>query len=153
MTALLLPHSELVLKAWLGGITGLPNAAAELPQDTSSWASTGFVTYVGLGGVPFLDLPVRRPMFQIDTWAVPTNPTSTKPPWGMANQLAELIVAATYAPASSWGIRGVDLGSSYRKARVMGATVISEPRRFFADSGAAARYTMTLQLTWSEVPA
>jgi hypothetical protein len=137
------PHAELVCKAWLEGIPGLPAVAAQLPRDPATWPN-GFVTYLGLGGVPVLDTPISRPVFQIDTWAASAN--SSKLPWGKANQLAQLILKATYPH----GIRAVDLGPMFHRARVMGATVLSEPRRLFADAGVAARYTMSLQLTWAE---
>lgn len=137
-----------MLKAWLGSIPGLPNAAADLPSDQASWAADGFVTFLAIGGRPHTDQAIRRPVFQVDTWAV--SPTSGKPPWGKANQLAELIVAATYAPsAPAWGIRGVDPGSSYQQARVMAAEVVSEPRRMRFDEGTYARFSLDLQLTWA----
>ncbi|MEU9819212.1 hypothetical protein ACIGG9_16025 [Pseudonocardia alni] len=143
-----LPHAELVCKAWLQAIPGLPGVAADLPADQASWAADGFVTYLGLGGRPDLDLPRRKPVFQIDCWAV--SPTSGKPPWGKANQLAELIVAATFAPTGPlWGIRGVDLGANYHRARVMAAQVVSEPRRMRFDEGAFARFSLDVQLTWA----
>lgn len=141
-----IPHGELVMKGWLLQVVGVPAAAAELPGDTSSWAERGFVTFLGLGGSP-LPNGIRRPGFQLDFWAI--SPSSGKPPWGKANQLAEIVRAATDLPGDpAWGIRGVDCGTNYQRARVMAVTARTEPRRILADAGAAARYSMDVDLTY-----
>lgn len=145
--ALFLPHAELVIRGWLLAIPGVPAAAAELPTDQTTWADRGFITYLGLGGRPIVQSTIRRPTFQLDFWAV--NPNSAKQPWGKANQLAEIVRDATEQPGGTqWGIRGVDLGPSYRAARVLSAQAVTEPRRLFDDAGGVARYSMDVTLTY-----
>jgi hypothetical protein len=151
-------HSELVFRGWVLGVPGIPagKVALELPRDTSGWADTGFVTVTaGVGGsAPGLDTPIRGPVFQIDCWAV--SPSSSKAPWGRANQLAELIVADCYAsnanPDLRAGRRRVVLGGDFRDAVVHTAAVVGEPRRMREDDASFARYSMDLQLWWTEIP-
>lgn len=149
------PPAELVMKAWLLGISGVDaaGAAADLPRDQESWAANGFVTYAVIGGALGRDVPMRAPVFQVDCWAV--SPSSGKPPWGKANQLAEHIAADCYArPGNApQGRRRVALGANYLEALVHAAQVRTEPRRLRSDDGSYARYQMDVQLWFTEVPA
>lgn len=142
------PTTELVAVAWLKGITALGGAVAtELPADTSSWASTGFVQVQGVGGTPALDLPVARPVVSVDFWWVA--PSSSKPPWNKANQLAEHLRAHL---SSAWAARVVTLPAGYASARVTGAWLLTEPRRIRDDAADYAHFQADLQLNWVEVP-
>lgn len=153
MTALKLPHDELVAVAWLKGVDGVPGSGVgtTLPGDGTTWAASGFVQVSGpVGGNPGMDVPLHRPVMQVDTWAC--NLGSAKPPWGKANQLAELIVAGCYgrgddpAPAG----RTVTLPSGYQNARVLSAYATTVPRRNqLVDDARMARYTFDLQLHWT----
>lgn len=148
------PNSELVAVAWLGGITGLTSAMVSmtLPSDTSTWSATGFVTVgsgdIGssgiIGGTPDPYTRLRNPVASVHTWAV--KPGSAKPPWRMAANLAELIVAGCYDEDNMR--RVLVLPTGYGCARVMEATVLREPSRVPGDQGGYARFYLDLQLHW-----
>jgi hypothetical protein len=153
------PNSDLVVGRWLGGITGLSESmvASILPQDFDSWAVAGFVTYQVIGGSPDLYLPVRKPVISVDTWAV--NPSSSRPPWGKANYLAELIrTHVELGPRVSSFARLLtftDKGD-YRGANVRDAILRSEPRRAIlqglvpaGDVASFAHYVMELEIHWT----
>lgn len=153
MAVVLRANTELVTEAWLSTVDGMPAGAVAttLPADNSTWAASGFVT-VGptVGGQPDVDVPMRRPVVQVDCWAV--NPESRRPPWGRANWLAELIVAACYDTASMQ--RTLTLRPpGFPSARVLAAYPVTEPRRVPSDPAAYARYHLDLQVDWIELPA
>jgi len=152
------PTSDLVAVAWLGGIAGLtPDmVSTNLPQDNSTWAATGFCTVSTIGGTPDLYLPVRKPVYQVDCWAV--NPSSGRPPWGKANHLAELIRSHVEAgPRVSNFARLLSFTpvGAYFGANVVEAILRTEPRRVTVpavmptgDEASYARYLFDLELVW-----
>lgn len=140
-------NTDLVAVAWLGtaqGLTGI--VGATLPKDTSGWASTGFVTVRTSGGSPDPYVPLRRPVVTVDCWGV--SPGSVKPPWALANGLAELVAAA--CRASDVG-RLLTLPGGYPTARVLDAYLVSEPRRAYGDQGGYARFVVDVALNWVEL--
>ncbi|WP_213451592.1 hypothetical protein [Rhizomonospora bruguierae] len=149
------PTSDLVAVAWCRGVAGIPPGAVAttLPKPGADgvirWADTGFIQ-VGpvVGGSMGLEMATRAPVLQISCWA--TNQGSSKPPWGKASQLAQLIVDGTYA-GQQYGKRDVSahLPDSYAGARVMTA-LATEPRRFPGDPGSYARYLLELTLNWTD---
>lgn len=143
MPVTLRANTDLVVVAWLLTCPGITSgmAATQLPADDTSWASTGFVTATTNGGSPNDYYAARVPVVQVDTWGV--SPGSNKPPWGLANNLAETVLAATYAAG-----RTVTLPNSYPPARVLSVWPITEPRRVYDDAGDYARYSMVLAFTW-----
>lgn len=146
MPTLLRPNTELVGCAWLGGITGLSPqmVATQLPADTTSWKTTGFVTCVVSGGSPGIHTPMRSPVLALDFWAV--NPGSNKPPWFMANSLAELVdVGCRATTAQRW----LTMPTGYEQARVLTAYFVTEPRRNYLDGGGYARYSADLAIHWT----
>jgi hypothetical protein len=147
MTALR-ANTELVALAWLAGVAGFSSAmvGATLPKDTTAWATTGFVTVRAAGGSPGIHVPMRSPVVTVDTWGV--KPTSAKPPWYLANHLAELLdVGCRTADAS----RTVTLPTNYGTARVHSAYLISEPRRAYGDAGDYAHYVADMALNWVDL--
>lgn len=143
-----LPTNELVAVAWLSqrvpGITA-GQVATSLPSDPAAWAAEGFVQVQAIpGGAPDIDVPVRHPVLQVDTWAA--TPSSSKPPWNKANRLAELIRVAT-EEAQTYG-RPVDLPADYLGARVQAAYLVSEVLRVPGDPSGYARFTFDLALDW-----
>lgn len=150
----LLPSSELVAVAWLTGVSGLPSTAVgtTLPKDTSAWADTGFVQVGVVGGTPDADVPVARPVMDVRCWAV--RPGSAKPPWGKANQLAEVIRAACYRGEDDAEPfqRVVTLPAGYRQARVLSVYWVTEPRRLPSDEARFACYGGDLQIHWTAEP-
>jgi hypothetical protein len=143
------PNADLVGVAWVGGISGVSPAqvATTLPEDNSSWSASGFVELTVVGGSPSLDTQVRHTVFQVDAWA--SNPNSSKPPWGKAFTLAELVVAGAYGPSNPLSAsRTLVMPAAYSGARVMSAQVLSEPRRIEDDESSYARVQFDLQLNW-----
>jgi hypothetical protein len=144
------PNSDLVAQAWLtqrvpGLVAG--QVAGSLP-DVASWLAEGFVTIASIPGTqPNIDVPIRRPIFQIDTWGA-SGTASAKPHWPKAYRLAELIRLAT--EAQTYG-QTVTLPDEYTDARVQAAYLISEPSRVAGDPSGYAHVTFDLALDW--VPA
>lgn len=145
------PNSDLVMQAWLsqrvpGIVAG--QVSGSLP-DVASWLAEGFVTVQSIPGTqPNIDVPVRRPVFQIDTWGAAGVQTA-KPHWPKAYRLAELIRLATEAPQIYGG--PVTLPDEYTGARVQAAYLIAEPSKVTGDPSGYARVTLDLALDW--VPA
>jgi hypothetical protein len=151
------PTSDLVAVAWVSGIAGLSSSvvSTNLPQDNSTWATSGFVTVSTIGGSPDLYVPIRQPVIQVDCWAV--NPNSGRPPWGKANALAELVRAHVEAgPRASNFARSLTFPQGdYLGANVMDAIMRTEPRRGITegvapsgDEASYARYLFDLELHW-----
>lgn len=154
----LLPNNDLVAVAWIGGIPGLSASmvSTNLPQDVTTWQTNGFITTSVIGGSPDLYLPIRKPVVQIDCWAV--NPNSGKPPWGKANQLAELVrdhvQTMNRMTANFHRLLSFPQGN-YSGAVVMDAMLRTEPRRAIAqgmmpvgDEASYARYLFDVEMHW-----
>lgn len=148
MSAVLRATTELVAVAWLSDLFDIPMVATTLPKDQASWSTNGFVIVSTVGGSPDPYMPVRNPVVQIDCWAV--NPTKANPPWGKANNLAETVQAAFYDTAAT--PRDLVLPTGFPGARVLSAWTLTEARRVTDDQASYARYSMTAQFTWIELP-
>ena len=146
-------NSDLVGVAWVKGVQGvdLAQVATTRPEDTNKWAEKGFVQLTIVGGSPARDNPLRRPVLQVDAWAV--NPNTDKAPWGKAAALAELVLDGTFPDQSHLAARTLVLPAGYHGARVMAAEALSEPRRIEDSNASFARYQWDLLLTWVELPA
>jgi Domain of unknown function (DUF4082)/PKD domain len=148
VTAGLHPNSELVGVAWLKTITQLGNSgvATDLPADNSSWSASGFVQVTAVGGATSMYLPVKLPVLSVDCWAVYSN--SGRPPWGKAFGLAEYVRSA--CESFTVPVRLV-LPTGYSQADVVGAWMLSEPRKVREDAADYAHIQFDLQLNWLEV--
>lgn len=151
-----LPTNELVAVAWLSqrvpGLAGIVATTLPRPLDGGaiSWADTGFVQVQALpGGSPNIDVPVRKPVVQADCWAA--SATNAKPPWNLANRLAELIRDATENDAALYG-KPVTLPVNYLGAVVLSAWLISEPMRITGDPLGYARFSLDLAIDWVRAP-
>lgn len=150
-----LPSTELVVVAWLKGITALGNGVAvDLPADTSGWPTIGtpagpfFVQVTTVGGSGDAEILVDSPVVSIDVYAA--NAGGSKPPWARASQIAEVIRAAardhTAIP------RKVTLPTGYGAGYVHGVQLVGPPpRRVPGDQATYAHYVMELQFDWSAV--
>lgn len=147
MTVTLRATTDLVAVAWIAGVSGI-SVSTTLPKDTATWSANGFVVVSTVGGGPHPYMPVRNPVVQIDCWAV--NPNTASPPWGKANNLAEEIQNAFYQVGNI--PRTLTLNAGFPTARVLSAWTITEPRRVYEDDASYARYTMSAQFTWIELP-
>lgn len=87
----------LVATAWLRQcVDGLADIVATSLPSTDKWETTGFVTCgPQFAGVPELYSPMRRPVVQVDCWAVFPGQTKKRND-GLANDLAERVVNASY---------------------------------------------------------
>lgn len=150
MAVTLLTTSELAAIAWIGSIQGFSTqmVATQLPADNTTWAATGFVTVAVVGGSPDIYLPVKKPVLQVDCYAV--KPGSNKPPWWKANVLAERIRYATLARTGFNRLLTPSAnGVAYPSANVRAAYLVTEPRRVFGDLSDYAIYSMDLLLEWA----
>jgi hypothetical protein len=157
-----LATSELVTLAWLrGAVTAYDVAAGTTLQGPDpntgilTWGDTGFVTTTVVGGAPHSHLPLRQPVMSVDCWAthvdttgVPRAPSRKQPPWGRANMIAELLVAAAYDAGGDDGQRPVTLPTGFPVARVVGAVVLGEPQRVRGDDANYAHFTFNLAISW-----
>ena len=149
---------ELVAVAWIGSIPGLSTAMVDtqLPPDVdadgtpAAWINTGFVTVSVVGGTPNDELPVERPVMQVDCWA--TRPGSNKPPWMMAAMLSRVIRRAVLDRYTiSRPLTPVINGVVYPKAVVTTAYMATSFRRGYDDAGDYAHYQGDLALNWVTV--
>lgn len=139
MTAAL-PTGELLAIAWITSVCGL-NAGTTLPRNEAAWANSGFVQLTTVGGSPGIDTPIYNPVLNVDCWAV--SPSSNKPPWGKANQLAEVITAAGFRK----GAMALHISDSgYLGALVTDVYATTKPRRMLSDEARYARYQFDLSM-------
>lgn len=149
------PTTELVAVGWLKLVPGAPAAVGtELPGPDSSgvapWAADGAITVLAVGGGRHMYVALRSPIVTVDCWAAPATP-SRHPPFGLANQLAETVIAHTY---SDGGKEEIDVPlAGYNDARVLSAWPVSEPRRIPEEGTGYAHYSFDLALHWIEVAA
>ncbi len=151
------PTDELVAVAWIGSIPGISPqmVATQLPEDANAdgtpadWvaARRGFITVTVVGGSPEPILPISKPVLQVDCWAV--IPGSNKPPWGVANRLAEAIKHATWDRVTASRRLAITVKDvQYPPAVVLAARLATQPRRMWSDEGDYARYQCDLALDW-----
>ncbi len=141
------PTSDQVAVAWLKTISGIDptKVATSLPADAATWASTGFVTAMTVGGSPgSVHVPVSEPVVAVDCWA--NNANSGKPPWGKAGHLAALIYRATYLAPQPGSFTVL---TDFHPAKLRAVYPVSEPRRIPGDESGFARYQLDLQLVYS----
>lgn len=147
----LFPTSELVAKAWILGLPGVPSGAAAtaLPEDRASWAA-GFVQVVALDGNPNMYVKKREIVLDITCWYQPKE-GSNKPPWNKAAQLAEKVFDGSYADVLVVQRLLTTLPSAYNNARVL-AFIPGEPEKRGQDEAGNAAFGFTAEMHWIEVP-
>jgi hypothetical protein len=156
-------NSEQVAIAWLNAQADLANVGigTTLPQDYTSWSDYGFIQLATTGrGHSNPEIRYRSPLITAHCWAV--NPTKQRPPWGKANDLAEIVWAATEVDGN--GIENLTTGlTAAPKVRVLQVWGVAEPRRHrwgfpTLDTGAVinpgntAHYTVEFEIAWAELP-
>jgi hypothetical protein len=146
------PTATGTMIAWLSA--SVPAVASNLPE-ISSWpvlggTVRGFVTVPAVVGGTVHYAGVRVPVLQVEAWAAV--PTSDRPQYGAAEQLAEDVLAA--AAALNDGGPGVLVRqrAGYNQALVQAVAMATEPRRLDDPDTGYARYLMDLALAWVEVP-
>lgn len=142
---LTLANSELVAAAFIQSILGQSGGVgAKLPGDLKSWADTGFVQISGVGGSPSVYGPRRHPV--IDVRAKWVAPNSKQPPWYLANDLGERILAGCYGAYQAPLV--VTLPAGYQSAFVQSAYALTEMRRMGGDDSNIATFQFDMQLNW-----
>lgn len=149
MAVAIVATSELVALSWLATLPGVNTSmvGALLPSDTSTWAATGFLTASIAGGTPDLDLPIRRPLIQIDAWWAP-NTVSGRPQWGKCDQLMGKVVAGCHGVISGTKELNCVAGPSTIPARLFSAWAAMEPQRLYSDDASMAHLRMDVRLDW-----
>jgi hypothetical protein len=142
-------NSELVASAFIAAVLGDSSiVGTTLPRDNTTWSTSGFAQIVVAAGIPEIHVPVRRPVIGVQCWASPSG-SSTKPPWGKAATLAELILAGCYA--SSGATRTLTLPAGFNAVRMFSAWPITEPRRMPSDVSSYARYGFDMRCDWVDL--
>jgi hypothetical protein len=153
-------NSELAAQAWLKTVPGLPvnQINSTLPQDQTSWATTGFIQYMVIGGgMSSKYYGYRSPVVTVHCWA--TNPSGQNPPWGRACDLAEAIYKELLLDNGRENVTLSVAGAP--KIRVLQAWELGEPKRIpwgfpagkgFIDPANTAHYTIDFQMAWAELP-
>lgn len=146
------PTNGLVAVAWLSqrvpGLTA-DMVATSLPRGTAAnpypWAEKGFVQASVIAGTPDVDVPIRRPLIQVDAWAM--TPNSGRPPVAKAANLAELVRTATELDTARYATP-VALPDNYGDAIVLSAYVETEPAEIPDDPSGYAHFTLDLRIEW-----
>lgn len=143
------PNTDLVALAWLSQrVEGVAasQVAGTLPA-VSAWLDEGFITAASIPGTqPNIDVPIRRPIIQVDTWGA-SGASTAKPHWPKAFRLAELVRLAT-EEGQGYG-QPVELPEEYAGARVLAAFIVAEPSKVTGDPSGYAHVTLDLALDWA----
>jgi len=150
---MLFPNGELVAKAWILGISGIPanSVASVLPEDRATWTA-GFIQATLISGNPEMHVKKRQSVLDIKTWAQPKTPGSDKPRWNLAAQLSELVFNGCYDNNALNIQRLLTLPAAYDDARVLTA-IATEPVRRGEDENSNAAFGFELTLNWIAVAA
>lgn len=148
-------NTDLVAGLWLSSLPGLNpgmngRQVPEKAEQNASLITSGFVTWMTVGGTPDMYVPERKPVLQIKTYGFPAASSSRRPQWALANGLAESILAACQN-TSNFNAK-LALPTGYPPARVQQAHALSEPRPIYGDKAYWAIYQFDLQMYWLELP-
>lgn len=147
------PNSDLVVQEWLrtAGL-GVAGVASQLPQDNSTWGTSGFITTTVVGGTFNPYISVGRPVMQLDVYTI--RPNASKPLWNRASNIMQGLIRAVLDEATLRRALTLTAGpADYGRARVLeisspGYEDMPEPRKVFGDPGNYARMTIDLQFHW-----
>lgn len=149
------PSSTQVMVAWLRAIEALPAGVATTLPAVAEWFEDGFVTVPATpGGSPNIYIPERRPVMQVDCWAANraaagADSVSRKVPLGKANELADIIVNATYTEPGELPTQ-VLMPAGYKQVRIESVFPVSEPRRVPAPETSYAHFSVDIALHYIE---
>lgn len=145
------PTAELVAKAFISGIPGVPSGkvATALPAKREAWPD-GFVVAVALPSTPQLHVKKRESILDVVCW-YPPKPGSNKPQWNHAAQLAEDIFDEAYRDPLEVQRLLTALPSEYNHARVL-SWMPGEPERRGNDSAGNAAFGLNIEMHWIAVP-
>lgn len=145
--------TETVAVAWLKSL-GLTAVGTTVPEDHTSWYATGFVQVEKTGTRIDPYLKLRSNVITCHIWAARQDRNAQNPPWGQANQIAELIVDGCFDPSKSAGV-ALTLPASVGAlpVTVLSAWLIQDPTRAPSDEQFMAHYVLDLQMSWVQRPA
>lgn len=148
-------NNELVAQAWLAQLPGLNSGmigtqVPEKAEQNAALVTSGFVAVSVVGGSPNEYVPERQPVLAIKTFAFSSPTQSRKPPFNIANNLAEIVANSVYKVASFNQL--LALGANYPTVHVQDAKLITEPRRVYGDKAYWATYLTEVQMFWVELP-
>lgn len=138
---------DLVTAYGIGAGTTLQGPDPE--THTLSWGASAFVTARAVGGSINGTVPLREPVLSIEVSAV-NEKSKSRPPWGRANSVAEMIVRACYSFDFGDTERPVSGGSGGDAwlARVCDMSALTEPQRIPGDEAGYARYSFEMSVSW-----
>jgi hypothetical protein len=141
-----------VAGTWLRSLPGIPlNKVNTVLPPAEKWADSGFVQVYGVvGGTPHMDAPIRRPVVQVDAWAVRLD--SERPPWEKASRLMDAIIAAAVGHTAQSVMNDLEVGDD--SVRIFHVYPVSEVRKppqglDTGDPASYARLTVDLQFSWA----
>jgi hypothetical protein len=146
-----LPDGALVADAWLRLVTNLPASCVgpTLPAARTApapdWVTAGFVQHAVVGGAPGIDVPTRRTVVQVDTWAVRLD--SRGVPWGVASGLAEMVWLGTHTASNQECPLPVPQGYVVPLLRTVNP--IGEPVKVPDDAAGFAHFRFDLEFNWT----
>ncbi|GAX54743.1 hypothetical protein [Streptomyces olivochromogenes] len=140
-------QAESVAVAWLKSL-GLTAVATEVPEDSGSWWSTGFVQVEKTGSVINPHVKLRNNVITCHIWAARQDRNKQNAPYGQANQIGELIVDACFNESyQHWDtVLSASLGSI--PVRVINVSLLQDPTKVPSDDAHMAHYVMDIQITW-----
>lgn len=153
----LLPNAEIVVVNYLKALNVVGNAVAtDLPgpdgDGNYSWQATGFIRVGSIFENINYNTGRREAVATLECFAY--TPNSNKPPFLMANTIAEKIVNSTIPNQHFNVLRGkLELPSRYYPVSILEATITNGPRRDvrLVNSNRAV-YLVDLRLLWVALP-
>jgi hypothetical protein len=140
----MLATTLIVVEAWLAERLGQTNVGPVLPADVSTWRDTGFWQVTVVGGDRHQDYHLKQPVVRVSCWAATGNPSDT-PPWRMADDMAERVCNAVYTPEAT--MQDVQAAGA-QESRLIGTSVVGEPRRIPDDPAGYARVDLDVEAKW-----
>ncbi len=153
------PSPELVMVAFLQSLTQFNDCGVTtiLPKISTTdangnlrdnWSGkTKWITVATINGNPVVGLRMRRAVVAINCWARPDRPGSVKAPFGVANNVAELVYDAT----TDWYSNVIQEMpfTGYKSVSVSSLAPLTEPRRITNEESGLARYLLDVELVYS----
>lgn len=142
-------NTSLVVAAWVNSIPDLRPGicATRLPEDNTTWGTSGFIVLTPVGGHRDVDLPVGRAIVQLDCYAI--KPDTGRPLWNMANALVSSVIAATENKATLQ--RTLTLPNGYPQARVLSCYPVRDEKPGYGDPTSAAVMSFDVFFHWTGV--
>lgn len=144
------PDGALVADAWLRLVAGLPASCIgpSLPSarrtPAPAWVSQVFVQHTIIGGAPGVHVPIRRPVVQLDFWAVTLDDRT--PPWGRASAVAERVWEATQVAVQELTLV---VPAGYQPPQLRAVNALQEPRKVLGDDAGFAHFQFDAEFVWA----